>query len=314
MFIGIDVSKKWLDIAVRPSNEKWRAENNSTSIAELTNRLRDMKPTLIVIEATGGIQTSLVVALAEAKLPVAVINPRHVRDFSKAIGRLAKTDTIDASVLAHFAEAIRPECRALPNEEERQLEAVVVRRRQLVEMLVAEQNRLSSASSTTRKSIQEHVGWLKTCLRDIDKELNRLIETSERWQNINNLLQSVPGVGPVVSATIIAELNELGTLGRKQIAALVGVAPFNHDSGNMKGKRLIWGGRATVRATLYMGTLVAIRHNSVIKAMYHRLVSAGKAKKLAIVACMRKLLTILNAIARDQKPWQEQTSVSNAVA
>lgn len=310
MFIGIDVSKKWLDVSVRPSGEVWRVDNVAAPIAELIERLRGLSPTLIVIEATGGLQTPLVVALAEAKLPVAVVNPRQVRDFAKALGRLAKTDSIDAAVLAHFAEAVRPELRALPDSETRQLEALLVRRRQLVEMIVAEQSRLTTTPAAVQADIRDHVAWLKKRLGGIDEELNRAVEASTRWRDQGSLLRSVPGVGPVVAVTLLAELPELGTLNRKQIAALVGVAPLNRDSGTMQGKRVIWGGRATVRATLYMSALVAVRHNPLLRAVYKRLLAAGKAKKLALVACMRKLLTILNAIARDKKPWRSELALN----
>lgn len=255
LFVGIDVSKKWLDVSVRPSKEAWRTENATGPIAELVLRLVDLAPTLIVVEATGGLQTPLVIALAEAKLPVAVVNPRQVRDFAKAVGRLAKTDALDAAVLAHFAEAVRPEQRALPDRETRQLEALLVRRRQLVEMIVAERNRLLTTPTALQVDIREHVEWLKKRLAGIDEELSRMVETSTRWRDQSALLRSVPGVGPVVAVTLLAELPELGTLNRKQIAALVGLAPHNCDSGNMKGKRTIWGGRAIVRAALYMGAL-----------------------------------------------------------
>jgi transposase len=304
VFIGIDVSKKSLDISVRPSGEAWRTDNAPTAIAELVARLRSLSPTLIVLEATGGLQTPLVAALVEAKLSVAVVNPRQARDFAKALGRLAKTDTLDAAVLAHFAEAVRPELRALPDAETQQLEALLVRRRQLVEMIVAEQSRLTTALVAVQPDIREHITWLKRRLGGIDEELTRAVDASERWRNQSLLLRSVPGVGPVVSVTLLAELPELGTLNRKQIAALVGVAPLNRDSGTLKGRRVIWGGRATVRATLYMGALVAVRHNVTLKVMYKRLVAAGKAKKVALVACMRKLLTILNAIVRAQQSWR----------
>jgi transposase len=304
VFVGIDVSKKTLDVCVRPSGETWRTDNTSASIEALVARLRSLSPTLIVLEATGGLQTPLVVALAEAKLPVAVVNPRQVRDFAKALGRLAKTDTIDAAVLAHFAEAVRPELRTLPDAATQRLEGMLVRRRQLVEMIIAEQSRLTTAVAAVQPSIREHIMWLKGRLGGIDEELARAVDASERWRSQSLLLRSVPGVGPVVAVTLLAELPELGTLNRKQIAALVGVAPLNRDSGTMQGKRVIWGGRATVRATLYMGALVAVRHNPLLRTMYRRLLVAGKAKKLALVACMRKLLTILNAIMRARTPWQ----------
>jgi len=310
VFVGIDVSKKSLDVAVRPSGEAWRTDNASEAITELVERLRRLLPTMIVVEASGGLQTLLVVALAEAKLPVVVVNPRQVRDFAKALGRLAKTDSIDAAVLAHFGEAIRPEMRALPDKQARELEALLARRRQLVEMIVAERSRLTTAVAAVQPGIREHIEWLKERLGGLDEELAQSIDRSERWRDLSVLLRSVPGVGPIVAVTLLAELPELGTLDRKKIAALVGVAPHNRDSGTIEGKRVIWGGRATVRATLYMGALVAVRHNPLLRATYRRLVAAGKAKKLALVACMRKLLTILNAIARDRQKWQPEIAKS----
>lgn len=308
VFIGIDVSKKTLDVSVRPTGETWRTDNTPASIEGLVAQLGRFSPTLIVLEATGGLQTPLVVALAEAKLPVAVVNPRQVRDFAKAIGRLAKTDTIDAAVLGHFAEAVRPELRALPDAATQSLEALLVRRRQLVEMLVAEQSRLTTAVVTVQPDIRAHIMWLKERLGGMDEELAQAVDASERWRDQSALLRSVPGVGPVLAVTLLAELPELGTLNRKQIAALVGVAPLNRDSGTIQGKRVTWGGRATVRAALYMGALVAVRHNPLLKAMYTRLLAVGKAKKVALVACMRKLLTILNAIVRARMPWKPETS------
>lgn len=304
VFVGIDVSKRSLDVCVRPGAERWRTDNTPVFIAELVVRLRTISPTLIVLEATGGLQTPLVVALAEAQLPVAVVNPRQIRDFAKALGRLAKTDTLDAAVLAQFAESVRPEVRELPDTETRALEALLVRRRQLVEMIVAERNRLTTAVTAVQPGIREHIDWLRQRLGGIDEELTRAIDASERWRLQSALLRSVPGVGPIVAVTLISELPELGLLNRKQIAALAGVAPLNRDSGTIRGKRQIWGGRATVRAMLYMSALVAIRHNPRIKDMYKRLLKAGKAKKLALVACMRKLLTILNSIMRNQAPWR----------
>lgn len=308
VFVGIDVSKRWLDIAVRPSGESWRIENAPAAISELVTRLRGMGPVLVVLEASGGLQVPLVAALAEAAMPLVVVNPRQVRDFARALGRLAKTDAIDASVLAHFAQAVRPEQRPLPDAQTQRLEALLVRRRQLVEMMTAERSRLMTAAASLQADIREHIAWLKQRICGIDEELTRAVAASPRLREQSELLRSVPGVGPVVAVTLLAELPELGTLNRKAIAALVGVAPFNRDSGKMQGKRGIWGGRPTVRATLYMGALVAVRHNPSFRALYSRLCAAGKLKKVALVACMRKLLIVLNAMLRDKTPWLPSSS------
>jgi len=302
-FVGIDISKDHLDIAVRPSGEHWRTPNDDAGIAATTPRLQALQPSSIVLEATGGYELPLAAALAAASLPVAIINPRQGRDFAKALGILAKTDRLDASVLALFAERVCPTPRPLPEETTSALAAVLTRRRQLVEMLVAEQNRLHRAPPRFQAQIREHLAWLSHQVHDLDRELQELVCSSPLWQERERLLRSVPGIGPVVSATLLAELPELGTLDRRRIAALVGVAPFPRDSGRRRGQRHIWGGRAQVRAALYMATLVAIRRNAVLKAFYQRLVAAGKAKKVALVACMRKLLTILNAMLRHRNLW-----------
>jgi transposase len=302
-FVGIDVAKATLDVAVRPSGERWSAANDDGGIPPLVKRLRPLAPTLIVLEATGGFETAAVGALAAAGLPVVVANPRQVRDFAKATGQLAKTDALDAQVLALFAERVRPEPRPLPDEAVRGLDALLTRRRQLLEMRTAEQNRLSFAAVAVRRGITQHIRWLERELRDVDEDLDQAIRTSPVWRAKEDLLRSVPGVGPVVSRTLLGELPELGTLTRKQIAALVGVAPRARDSGTLHGKRMVWGGRSPVRAALYMGALVASRRNPVIRAFYQRLRTAGKAPKVALVACMRKLLTILNAMVRSNSYW-----------
>jgi len=307
MFIGIDVSKGRLDVAVCPSGERDSVFNDEGGIQALIKRLGEIQPTLIVMEATGGFEHPAMRALASAELPVVVVNPRQVRDFAKATGQLAKTDRIDAWVLARFAEAVRPAVRPLPDEVTLELRALIARRRQLTEMIVAETNRLSSASKAVRKSIKAHVRWLEAELKRADKDLDQAIRQSPIWQENQDLLRSVPSIGPVVSRTLIAELPELGQLNRKQIAALVGIAPLNRDSGTFRGRRSIWGGRATVRATLYMAALVASRRNAVISAFYKRLRDAGKAPKVALVACMRKLLTILNAMIKHKTRWSEIT-------
>ncbi len=304
VFIGIDVSKAHLDIAIRPSAEGWQVDNDHAGIQTLVERVRPLAPTLLVLEATGGYEVAVTAVLAAAGLPVAVVNPRQARDFAKSLGRLAKTDRIDAAMLAHFAEAIRPPVRPLADEQSQQLQIILARRRQLVEMLVAEKNRLHLAHQLVRERLLEHIAWLEAELADLDADLHQRLQESPLWRTKEQLLRSVKGVGPVTCTTLLAELPELGQLNRKQIAALVGVAPFNCDSGKMHGKRAIWGGRACVRNVLYLATLSASRYNAVIKAHYQHLLKAGKLKKVALVACMRKLLTILNAMMRSGKAWQ----------
>ena len=304
-FVGIDVSKARLDIAVRPSGQSESVVNDKAGIEALVKTLGEIKPTLIVLEATGGVERELTRALASAELAVAVVNPRQVRDFAKATGQLAKTDTIDAMVLARFAQAVRPAVRALPDQVTLDLRALIARRRQLTEMIVAENNHLSRASKTVRKQITAHIGFLEAQLGRLDKDLDQSIRQSPIWCENQDLLKSVPGIGPVVSLTLLAELPELGQLNRKQIAALVGVAPFNRDSGKLKGRRAIWGGRATVRAALYMAALVASRRNPVIRDFYKRLRHRGKAPKLALVACMRKLLAVVNSMIKHKTQWSE---------
>ena len=305
IFVGIDVSKAGLDVAVRPEGNREFVANDAAGIEILIERLRELQPALIVLEATGGVERAVTRALASAEFPVVVINPRQVRDFAKATGQLAKTDTIDAAVLARFGEAVRPALRPLPDEVTWELRAVVSRRRQITEMIVAETNRLSGASKAVRKRINAHLRWLEAELKRADKDLDQSIRQSPIWRENEDLLRSVPGMGRVISRTLLAELPELGRLNRKQIAALVGVAPPNRDSGTLRGRRSIWGGRATVRAALYMGALVASRRNAVIQTFYRRLRNAGKAPKIALVACMRKLLTILNAMIKHKTHWSE---------
>lgn len=306
VFVGLDVSKYRLDIAVRPQDEGWSVANDESGIVEAVSRLQAVRPTLVVLEATGGMEFPVTGALAAAGLPVVVMNPRQVRDFAKATGQLAKTDRIDAGVLARFGEAVRPEVRPLPEACTQELRALLTRRRQLVQMLTAERNRLGSAPSGIRRDIQEHVRWLERRLKGVNQQLAQALRTSPVWREKDRQLRSAPGVGPVLATTLLADLPELGHLNRKEIAALVGVAPFNRDSGNQRGKRMIWGGRAGVRAVLYMGVLVAVRHNPVIRAFYERLLQAGKGKKVALTACMRKLLTILNAMMKHQTSWQTE--------
>jgi transposase len=306
LFIGIDVAKAQLEFACRPSGETGTVPNADEGIRELVTRCQALTPTLMVLEATGGYEAALVAALATAGLPVVVANPRQVRDFAKATGQLAKTDALDAQVLALFAERVRPVPRPLPDAAIQALDALLTRRRQLVEMLTAERNRLLIARSAVRRDLQQHIRFLERRLREADDDLHTAVKASPAWRVKDDLLQSVPGVGRVVSLTLLAELPELGRLSHKEIAALVGVAPLNRDSGTLRGKRLVYGGRAPVRAVLYMAALVASKCNPVIRAFYLRLRAAGKPAKLALTACMRKLLTILNAIARDGTPWQPE--------
>lgn len=301
--VGIDVSKAQLDVEIRPSGEKQSFANDKVGNKALVKWLAKIAPTLIVLEATGGYERQVTRALVSADLPAVVVNPRQVRDFAKATGQLAKTDSIDAGVLAHFAEVIRPELRPLPDAVTLELRALTSRRRHLLEMIAAENNRLEMTSKAVRKSINAHVGYLEQALERINQELDRAIEQSPIWKENEDLLRSAKGIGPVTSRTLLAELPELGTLDRKQIAALVGVAPFNRDSGSLKGRRSIWGGRAPVRGALYMATLVATRRNPVIRDFYNRLIAKGKLFKVALVACMRKLLTILNSMIKHKTRW-----------
>ncbi len=304
VYVGIDVAKDWLDVAQHPGGEAWRVPSGETGVAALVERLKGVRPTLVVLEATGGLQIPAVAALAAAGLRTVVVNPRQVRQFAGATGRLAKTDAIDAQVLAQFGEAVRPEVRPLPDAATQELSALVNRRRQLIEMLTAEKNRLRLATEKVRPNIEAHIRWLEGELLDLDGGLGEVIRSSPVWRERDNLLQSVPGVGPVLSSVLLADLPELGRLNRKEIAALAGVAPLNRDSGQFRGRRTVWGGRSHVRTALYMATLVASRYNPAIKSFYQRLLSVGKPKKVALTACMRKLLTILNAMVRHQAPWE----------
>lgn len=303
VYVGIDMSKERLDVAVRPSGQQWSEDNRAEGIERLVGQLQEVQPALIGLEATGGMEMAAGGALAAVGLNVAIVNARQVRDFAKSFGQLAKTDKIDAAIIARFGEVLQPQVRPLPSQAAQRMQAVLVRRRQLLEMRVAETNRLYLTHADMRPRLQEHITWLDQELEQMDQELREMIQTSPLWREQDALLQSVPGVGPVTASTLIAELPELGQLDRKKIAALVGVAPFNRDSGKLRGKRAIWGGRASVRSTLYMATLSAKRYNAVIKAHYDHLLQTGKPKKVALVACMRKLLTILNSMARSGKTW-----------
>jgi transposase len=305
-FVGIDVAKAQLEMALRPTGERWTVGNDDAGIAALVARLQALPPTLIVLEATRGYQRAVVAALAAAGLPVAVVNPRQARDCAKATGQLAKTDALDARALAHFAEAVRPTPRPLPAAQANELRALLARRRPLVAMRTAAQNRLGNAPPRLHTDIQAHITWLNTRLAALDDDLDTTLRTSPVWREREELLRSVPGMGPVCTRTRLLDLPELGTLSRQRLAALVGVAPLNRDSGTLRGTRTIWGGRAQVRTILYMSTLVAVRYNPVLKACYERLRAVGKAAKVALTACMRKLLTILNAMVKHQTPWQPQ--------
>ena len=310
VFVGIDVSKDQLDVAVRPSGESWQAANTDLGIASLVKRLAKLQPTLVVLEATGRLESAAVSALALAGIPLAIVNPRQVRDFARSTGKLAKTDKLDAQILARFADAVRPEPRPLPDETQQRIDALLVRRRQLLGMITAERNRRRRAPTLTRAEIDEHVAWLQVRVEAIEDELNKTIRSSPLWREKVALLRSVPGVGPMLAATIVAQLPELGVITHKEIASLVGVAPLNRDSGHWRGKRTIWGGRPQVRAALYMSALVATQFNPLIRPFYLRLLATGKPKKLALTACMRKLLTILNAIAHRGLPWRSPTGAA----
>ena len=302
--VGIDVSNVRLDVAIRPSGAPNSVTYDADGITTMVTQLSQVQPTRIVVEATGGVERPLVRALVAAALPVIVVNPRQVRDFAKATGQLAKTDALDAQVLAHFAEVIQPPLRVIPDAQTQELAALLARRRQILEMQRAEQNRLDRTLGRVQKRIEAHLRWLRAELARLDEDLDDRIQQSPVWRAREDLLQSVPGIGPVMSRTVLAELPELGLLNRKQIAALVGVAPFNRDSGRLRGHRTIWGGRAPVRTALYMAALVATRWNPVIRLFYQRLRAAGKPPKVALVAAMRKLLTILNAMMHHGTPWR----------
>ena len=305
-FVGIDVAKAQLDIALRPSGERWSVPNDTNGVTTLVERMQTLQPTLIVLEATGGLERLVTSALATAGLPVVVVNPRQARDFARATGQLAKTDAVDARALAHCADVIRPTPRPLPDAQTQELRALLGRRQQLIIMRTAEQNRLAGTSERLTQDITAHIAWLNARIATLDDDLETLLRASPLWRENDDLLQSAKGIGPVCAHTLRLELPELGTLTRQHIAALVGVAPLHCDSGTLRGRRTIWGGRAHVRTVLYMGTLVATRFNPQIKVFYERLLAAGKVKKVALTACMHKLLTILNAMLKHRTPWQPQ--------
>jgi transposase len=302
-FLGIDVATAQWDIAVRPSGERWAVPHDASGVTTLVDRLQALQPTLIVLEATGGLERAVTSALATAGLPVVVVNPRQVRDVARATGQLATTDALDARALAHCADVIRPTPRPLPDAQTQELRALLGRRQQLVGMRTAEQNRLAGTSARLTKDIEAPMTWLNAGIATLDDDLATLLRASPLWRENDELLQSAQGIGPVSAHTFLLELPELGTLTRQQIAALVGVAPLNGDSGTMRGKRTIWGGRAHVRTVLSMSTLVATRFNPQIKAFYERLLAAGKVKKVALTACMHTFLTMLNAMLKHRTPW-----------
>jgi transposase len=310
-FAGVDVSKAHLDVALSGSDQVTRVANSEQGRSELVELLEKSSPSLVVMEATGGFEVPAAMALVAAQIPVVIANPRQVRDFAKSTGQLAKTDEIDARMLALFAERVRPQVRPLPEDAARALDAIVARRRQIIGMLSAEKNRLGFALPAVEKSIKKHIRWLERQLSDVESDLDDSIRKSPVWQAKSNLLRDVPGVGPNLARTLIAELPELGRLTHKEIAALVGVAPLARDSGFFRGKRMIWGGRASVRSALYMSIWSASKWNPVIRIFYERLRAKGKPAKVAQVACMRKLLTILNAMVRDGTNWQQDTIVGD---
>lgn len=308
-WVGIDVSKATLDVCVYPTGDQWQVANRQAQWDALAEQLVALTPERIVLEASGGYEAALAATLVDHALPVVVVNPRQVRDFARATGQLAKTDRIDAQILARFGAAIQPQVRTLPDETTRGIRALVSRRRQLQEMLIAEQHRLVSAAvqnapESLREQLGEHIDWLRRQLADIDDELHRQLRESPVWREREDLLRSIPGIGPATAAMLLSHVPELGGIDRKGIAKLVGVAPLNHDSGTLRGRRQIWGGRAAVRATLYMAALVATRCNPQIRAFYARLCAAGKPKKVALVACMRKLLLVCNSVLRSATPWR----------
>ena len=306
-YVGIDVSKKALDVCLLPTGEVWQVENSDAGVAQLADRLKASDVSLCVMEATGGYQNLAVAVFQEKGLPVAVVNPTQVRNFARAMGKLAKTDTLDAEVLARFARDMRPERKPAEDPAVAELSALTARRRQLVEMRTAENNRLQTAAKALRKGIKEHIAWLDKRIKDTEKDITDRIAKNTKLVERRELVESMKGIGPAISATIVSELPELGSLNGKEIAALVGVAPFNNDSGRKRGKRSVYGGRSSVRAALYMAALVASRWNPVIKEFYQRLIGAGKLPKVALTACMRKILVILNAMVKQGTTWRQIT-------
>lgn len=309
-WVGIDVSKASLDVYLRPSGKQFQFNNQANDIVELIRQLQEFPIEQVILEASGGLELEAAQALQKQGYAISIINPRQGRDFAKASGKLAKTDRIDAAVFAHFGEAMRPGITVLASANEQGLQEAVARRRQLVEMLTTEKNRQSSLRGKMRQSVEEHLDWLEERIRELDREIEELSQSQAEWRSRVRILKSVPGIGDVIATTLVAALPELGQVSDKRISALVGVAPFNRDSGKYRGSRTIWGGRSSVRAVLYMGTLVAVRHNGVLKEYYARLLARGKAKKVALIACMHKLVRILNAMIRDGQLWQANVLTS----
>lgn len=305
LYVGLDVATQRLDLHVRPTDETFSCAHDEAGLAALVQRLQALSPTMVVLEATGGYHVPVAAAVASAGIPVAVVNPRQIRDYARATGQLAKTDALDARAIARFAEAVKPAVRPLPSEDAQRLSALVARRRQLVEMLGMETNRRHQARDRKlQRQVDAHVKWLREAVDRLEADLNDTIRSSPVWRERENLLTSVPGIGSTTASALIAELPELGLLDRRRIAALAGLAPMNRDSGKLRGRRMICGGRPQVRRALYMATVAAIRFNPAISKFYRRLVEAGRPPKVALTAAMRKLLTILNAVLRDQQPWR----------
>ncbi len=303
IYVGVDVSKAMLEVALWEGDDRWEFSNDEEGGRELCEHLKPLQPTLIVMEASGGLEKRAAVLLAEEALPVVIVNPTRVRNYAKACGQYAKTDEIDARVIAQFGQAIQPQVRPMRKKVQERLSALLTRRRQVVRMLTTEKNRMSSVGPYGEESIKRHIAWLAGDLEELNQQLHQIVEEDPECKRKSTLLQSVPGVGIVLATTFVGQLPELGLLNRQEIAALVGVAPMNRDSGRMRGRRRVFGGRAAVRSTLYMAVLSAIRFNPVIKEFYDRLIANGKENKVAMTACMRKLIVILNAMARDQRPW-----------
>jgi transposase len=303
IYVGIDVSKGRLDVSVGEQGDFWSVSNDEKGIDQLVQRMNTVKPALIVLESTGGLEVAAMTEMYAAGLPAALVNPGRVREFAKALGLLAKSDKLDANLLRRFGEAAKPSITRLPDEQEQHLAGLVTRRHQLIEMRVMEENRLNSVHFNQKQNLEEHIGWLNEALANLDQEIQAYVHQSEFWKTKADLMRSVPGVGPVTATTLLAELPELGKLDRRKIAALVGVAPFDDDSGHRRGKRRIKGGRCSVRNALYMAALSASKYNPVLRPFYQEMLKRGKLKKVALVACMRRLLTFLNAMIRDSLPW-----------
>jgi transposase len=302
-YVGIDVAKDSMEVTVHEGKERWAFSNDERGLTNLITKMKRLSPCLIVMEATGGYEVTIAAELQSRGFPAAVVNPRHIRDFARSVGILAKTDILDAKVIARYAATVQPTTRALPTEETKRLAGIMMRRRQIVAMRTAEKNRLHQADPAVKERIKVHITWLEQELNDLNKELKQMIESNPEWKEKSEIIQSVPGVGPNLAITILSDFPELGRLNRKQTAALSGVAPFNRDSGTMRGKRSIWGGRGVVRTAAYMSTISAIRFNPLLKPFYKRLIEAGKLRKVAMVACMRKLLCILNAMLKNHTTW-----------